>query len=245
MTGKSKAIETSYKGYKFRSRLEARWAVFFDSMKIQWDYEIEGFRLPGDVWYLPDFLLHLPQGDVWAEIKPAQADDFPDLVQTRLSPLCRATGNPVVLLNGAPAFDRAYAAVADLWSPPEETGLNVECVTPVFFSDHCPQTWNPSTGKPPLYVIDQNGKWWPMIEGYLSFRNQRSSRTDLHFNLPSIRLVTEYWGSLLDGGDCYCLKFSGFDDRRAKHAFGRLFMESVTAARSARFEHGKAPTAVK
>ena len=25
-----KAIETYYKGYRFRSRLEARWAVFFD-----------------------------------------------------------------------------------------------------------------------------------------------------------------------------------------------------------------------
>lgn len=25
-----KAIDTIYKGYKFRSRLEARWAVFFD-----------------------------------------------------------------------------------------------------------------------------------------------------------------------------------------------------------------------
>jgi hypothetical protein len=27
-----KAIETSYKGYRFRSRLEARWAVFFDAL---------------------------------------------------------------------------------------------------------------------------------------------------------------------------------------------------------------------
>jgi hypothetical protein len=27
----AKAIETHYKGYRFRSRLEARWAVFFDT----------------------------------------------------------------------------------------------------------------------------------------------------------------------------------------------------------------------
>ena len=27
-----KAIETVYNGYRFRSRLEARWAVFFDAL---------------------------------------------------------------------------------------------------------------------------------------------------------------------------------------------------------------------
>ena len=30
-----KAIETIYNGYKFRSRLEARWAVFFDEAGIE------------------------------------------------------------------------------------------------------------------------------------------------------------------------------------------------------------------
>ena len=29
-----KAIETEYNGYKFRSRLEARWAVFFDALGV-------------------------------------------------------------------------------------------------------------------------------------------------------------------------------------------------------------------
>jgi hypothetical protein len=31
---KIKAIETRYKGYRFRSRLEARWSVFFDAMEL-------------------------------------------------------------------------------------------------------------------------------------------------------------------------------------------------------------------
>ena len=47
MTTAIKAIETKYKGYRFRSRLEARWAVFFDTMGIEWIYEPEGFDLPG------------------------------------------------------------------------------------------------------------------------------------------------------------------------------------------------------
>lgn len=53
-----KPIETEYKGYKFRSRLEARWAVFFDALGVQYEYEPEGFNLGNDLYYLPDFLLY-------------------------------------------------------------------------------------------------------------------------------------------------------------------------------------------
>lgn len=40
-----RAIPTIYNGVEFRSRLEARWAVFFDAMRVRWEYEIEGFEL--------------------------------------------------------------------------------------------------------------------------------------------------------------------------------------------------------
>lgn len=61
-----KAIETQYKGYRFRSRLEARWAVFFDSLGLKWEYEKEGFEFDG-TRYLPDFWL--PSLKLWVEIK--------------------------------------------------------------------------------------------------------------------------------------------------------------------------------
>jgi hypothetical protein len=61
-----KAIETAYQGYKFRSRLEARWAVFFDTLGIKWEYEKEGYDLDG-MRYLPDFWL--PELKCWIEIK--------------------------------------------------------------------------------------------------------------------------------------------------------------------------------
>src|SRR5215467_9619768 len=64
-----KAIETKYGGYKFRSRLEARWAVFFDEEEIEWDYEPQGFTVDtprGGINYLPDFWLGSGQ---WAEVK--------------------------------------------------------------------------------------------------------------------------------------------------------------------------------
>ena len=64
--GELKAIETVYGGCRFRSRREARWAVFFDFLGIKWDYEEEGFDLNG-VWYLPDFWL--PDLCVWLEVK--------------------------------------------------------------------------------------------------------------------------------------------------------------------------------
>ena len=65
-----KAIETEYKGYKFRSRLEARWAVFFDKMGYKWQYELEGYRTNYDknsIFYLPDF--YLPDFHTWVEVK--------------------------------------------------------------------------------------------------------------------------------------------------------------------------------
>ena len=39
-----KAINTEYKGHLFRSRLEAKWAVFFDEIGVRWEYEKEDFK---------------------------------------------------------------------------------------------------------------------------------------------------------------------------------------------------------
>ena len=62
-----KPIETLYKGCLFRSRLEARWATFFDALGICWRYEVEGYETPRGM-YLPDFWL--PDQDYIVEIKP-------------------------------------------------------------------------------------------------------------------------------------------------------------------------------
>lgn len=68
MTTTIAAIETSYKGCRFRSRLEARWAVFFDALDIEWQYEPQGYLLGKDrTPYLPDFWL--PKMHTWVEVK--------------------------------------------------------------------------------------------------------------------------------------------------------------------------------
>lgn len=62
-----KAITTIYDGYKFRSRLEARWAVFFKFIHLNYEYEKEGFDLGNGLFYLPDF--YIPSMDLYVEIK--------------------------------------------------------------------------------------------------------------------------------------------------------------------------------
>lgn len=68
-----KAIETRYKGYRFRSRLEARWAVFFEALGIEWTYEPQGFERewPEGVThrYLPDFRITIGKIEYWVEVK--------------------------------------------------------------------------------------------------------------------------------------------------------------------------------
>lgn len=63
-----KAIDTYYNGNYFRSRLEARWAVFFEAAGIKYQYESEGFDLGDGDRYLPDF--YLPEFDHYLEVKP-------------------------------------------------------------------------------------------------------------------------------------------------------------------------------
>ena len=91
-----KPIETIYNGYRFRSRLEARWAVFFDAAGIEYQYEPEGFEIKPvygeDTAYLPDF--YLPEFDIYAEVKGSEEQlkkdsgkimDAIDFMQTPMS----------------------------------------------------------------------------------------------------------------------------------------------------------------
>ena len=68
-----KSIQTRYKGYHFRSRLEARWAVYFDAIGWEWLYESEGFDLGDGDFYLPDF--YLPECNLWVEVKSEKPDE--------------------------------------------------------------------------------------------------------------------------------------------------------------------------
>lgn len=66
------AIPTRYGNTLFRSRLEARWAIFFDALGVKWEYEPEGYT-DGETMYLPDFWL--PEFDCFWEVKPTDHYD--------------------------------------------------------------------------------------------------------------------------------------------------------------------------
>lgn len=91
-----KALDTNYRGFRFRSRLEARWAVFMDEVGIKYEYEREAYDLDG-LCYLPDFWL--PELDAFLEIK-ALAPNYEESEKARR--LAKASGKTVFILIGQP-----------------------------------------------------------------------------------------------------------------------------------------------
>lgn len=123
-----KAIETIYNGYRFRSRLEARWAVFFDAAGIKYEYEPEGYDLGEAGWYLPDFYLpevrceECTKTGVFIEIKP----DFRNIGGYKYqllskmhegTPTCVLSGIPETYGTGAAGKNRATQGSVYGWSP--------------------------------------------------------------------------------------------------------------------------------
>lgn len=121
------AIETQYNGHRFRSRLEARWAIFLDTLGIPFTYELEGYVLGNAGRYLPDF--HLPHGawsctcpwdslelppePDWLEIKPLSFNIAPKHLQQFFT-LGAHTHHGVACIAGDPwpsryALTRYYA----------------------------------------------------------------------------------------------------------------------------------------
>lgn len=100
-----KAIETVYAGYRFRSRLEARWAVFFDFLKWDWQYEKEGFELPSGK-YLPDFWIGTV--NMWAEVKPKPFDQR----ERRLAQELAVSSFPVLCLDTPEPMNVPYFGYA-------------------------------------------------------------------------------------------------------------------------------------
>jgi hypothetical protein len=87
-----KAIPTNYHHINFRSRLEAKWAAFFDLVGWKWEYEpidLEGWA--------PDFLIHGKKAPIYVEVKPANwivcERGYPTL---DLSLFGKATNNEII-----------------------------------------------------------------------------------------------------------------------------------------------------
>lgn len=139
-----KAITTVYNGFRFRSRLEARWAVFLDQLGIKYEYEPEGFVLGDGSTYLPDF--RLTEFGCWLEIKPRVAEPDSD-AWNKAKRLAEAAGANVYIVSGAPnikggeSLQKFGPDMEYLDGEPEDAGW-----------DQCPlcRRFQPVTGNGPM-----------------------------------------------------------------------------------------------
>jgi hypothetical protein len=89
------ATPTKYKGVRFRSRLEAQWAVFWDELGVKWEYEPLTFKFLDGKQYTPDFwIVDLA---LWVEIKPNAKIAREEEAKSKCSRLAWATGDLVYL----------------------------------------------------------------------------------------------------------------------------------------------------
>ena len=186
-----KAIQTQYKGYNFRSRLEARWAVFFDALGIKWEYEAQGYDLGELGYYLPDFWL--PEFDCWIEVKPTSEK------HNEAFGYLAYFGNyigPIICTIGTPSMDRGDGFLY--------CGDTTETGTGGAYQNACKFVWCATCGKNSLLLDD-------------------SRLPDRRTLYRTTQTMTPWTGSHCNHG------FS---------AHSALF-QAVTAARSARFEHGQ------
>lgn len=206
-----KAIETRYAGCRFRSRLEARWAVFFDTLGIAWEYEPQGYelewRLSGydePLHYLPDFWL--PDLDLWAEVKGSLT--IPECERLlNIAASLSDNGHDMIILGNLPHFE------------PIENGLTVT---------HLPWRlhmngddgylyllpWHPADHNDVIHldtstvVAGDCGGPWPDITRLFPWAHR----------LPEILINEGATGA---------------------HSARNEYLRALTAARSARFEHGE------
>jgi hypothetical protein len=96
------ALPSKYRGITFRSRMEARWAYYFDLLGCSWDYEPEAFPLPQGN-YLPDFWCDFQGGGSFVEVKPNE-EEF-RLVHDKLHYLAMITRKQVICVVGPPSIE--------------------------------------------------------------------------------------------------------------------------------------------
>lgn len=194
-----KPKETIYNGYRFRSRLEARWAVFFDEARIRYMYEPEGFDLINGESYLPDF--YLIDFELYVEIKPFN----PNVVKwvgdsNKWEKKCErfrdATGKAILLCYGDPAEDLFHLLfafdVTDSGGGQSEyrclfaewREIPVICVAPqrsdrlICISEDMEQ--NPYVGTPRDYGGAAEMAYWEQCKHNLNIHDANNKKTGLY-----------------------------------------------------------------
>lgn len=217
-----KAIETEYKGYRFRSRLEARWAVFFDALGVEWVYEPEGFDLTEKAkllvatWRSAEAITN---GALWEAPQLNSVFNFVD--DWSLGEIEWIEQHPTVLY--LPDFwlpslgkyiDIKPFQGSDFWGNPE--------YAPIKLLGGYVVHGEPSTideGKYEVCVFYDNHHFFGHCDKCHAFSEAFAARND-------------YVHGTLDQACC------GYS-RKHDMTTTPMYLEAVRAARSARFEHGE------
>jgi hypothetical protein len=170
-----KAIETKYDGVLFRSRLEARWAAFFNLCNIPWEYEPYDF----DGW-IPDFVIKGVERDIFCEVKPTDKY-LPEVADKMMQAMYRAypyeeyakgkkksyvnqdpmecwkciIAEDLLLLGNGPFLDPEISDYPQLGWHPEQFWFTAD-FSPVNFLD----------GNKPAVLGSVEGAWYCLINGY-------------------------------------------------------------------------------
>ena len=217
------AIETTYAGHRFRSRLEARWAVFFDRLGVAWNYEPQGFKIQGasGTWnWLPDF--YLPELEVWVEVKgDAEALDW-TMIATAVDGWATA---------GLPPSRYAYTGdCTNMSTDPCNCG---RCGSMVLVLGNIPKL-DPYAARPAHYAAVNHKAAWITGAWFNDAGNLKLTNQDIGcFDATSGDTEVQWWGNTRPKQIDYS-SVAG-----ASGSFSKV-MAAYDAARKARFEHGRA-----
>jgi hypothetical protein len=114
-------IPTTYKGVQYRSRLEAKWAVFFDHLGFEFAYESNSVKDEhGNILYTPDFYIYDGfKAHDWVEnflieIKPVPPNkEYLD----RLAALPLPYTKEILIMVGEPSFSQKNGFWLYCWDP--------------------------------------------------------------------------------------------------------------------------------
>jgi hypothetical protein len=123
MTIRISPIPTRYAGRSFRSRLEARWAVFYDTLGIPWTYEPEGYDLGDKGPYLPDFWL--PGLRCFIEIKPVKPIEAE--IQKAIGLAEQTKSNVFIFFGSMPGYAHAYREAYPSGQVESDSAYRLDC----------------------------------------------------------------------------------------------------------------------
>ena len=106
----SRRTTARFKGKTFRSHTECRWAMFFEYLGLDWDYESQGFANEDEA-YLPDFTVKAALGLLWVEVKGAWESDPRGVAKWRRWAPEREQPSRTVLLSGPPSLEGKWIVI--------------------------------------------------------------------------------------------------------------------------------------